>query len=111
MRAKRLLEEGQQGRAKLSHCPTNVMVADAMTKLATSEVIQVLIDAMEGHLATSVVAHATSTTPGPRNSGDIAGYGPLTTSAITTSTTALSSVVITPLATAAFATSSLPAPG
>eukprot|EP00973_Karenia_brevis_P037798 5213958-Karenia_brevis.AAC.1 len=50
VRAKRLLEESRQGRAQLMHCPTKVMVADALTKLASQEVIQLLVDAMEGQL-------------------------------------------------------------
>ena len=76
VRAKRLLEETQQGRARLNHCPTKDMVADAMTKLAAPEVMQVLVDAMKGCLLTGAVAHRTSVTPGPANRGDIAGDGP-----------------------------------
>ena len=75
VRAKRLLEEGQQGRIRLSHCPTKQMVADAMTKLAAADVVQVLISAMNGCLPTRAIAHKTSVTPGPANRGDIAGDG------------------------------------
>ena len=60
----------------LKHCPTKQMVADALTKLATPDVFQLLIDAMEGRLPTVTVAHTTSVTPGPQNRGDIAGDGP-----------------------------------
>ena len=76
VRPRRLLEEGQQGRAVLKHCPTKQMVADALTKLATPDVLQVLIDAMEGRLPGTVIAHTTSVSPGLQNRGDIAGDGP-----------------------------------
>ena len=76
VRARRLFEEGQQGRAVLKHCPTKQMVADALTKLATSDVLQLLIDARDGRLPTTMVAHTTSVTPGLQNRGDIAGDGP-----------------------------------
>jgi len=51
-------------------------VADALTKLAAAEVIQVLVNAMKGCLPTRAVARRTSVTPGPANRGDIAGDGP-----------------------------------
>eukprot|EP00959_Pyramimonas_sp_CCMP1952_P081702 1706794-Pyramimonas_sp.AAC.1 len=54
------------------------MVADALTKLATPEVIKVLIDAMEGQLPSTVAAHASSVTPGRANRSDMAGDGPST---------------------------------
>ena len=38
VRAKRLLEENQQGRVHVKYCPTREMVADALTKLATANV-------------------------------------------------------------------------
>ena len=76
VRARRLFEEGQQGRAVLKHCPTKQMVADALTKLATPDVLQLLIDAMGGRLPTVTVAHTTSVILGPQNRGDIAGDGP-----------------------------------
>ena len=40
----------QLGHISIQHCGTKLMVADALTKLATSEVIQILVDAMEGRL-------------------------------------------------------------
>ena len=45
-----LLEESQEGRALLVHSPTEVMIADALTELATAEVINILTEAMEGRL-------------------------------------------------------------
>ena len=75
MRARRLLEEGQQGRVRLTHCPTKQMIADALTKLATADVIRVLVEAMEGRMPTRTSAHRTSVTPGSQNSGDIIGDG------------------------------------
>ena len=77
VRAKRLLEENQQGRVQFKYCPTKEMVADALTKLATANVIQVLVNAMDGRLPTRTMAHRTSVTPGPANRGDIAGDGPV----------------------------------
>ena len=53
------------------------MVADALTKLATANVIQVLVNAMDGHLPTRTMAHRTSVTPGKANRGDITGDGPV----------------------------------
>ena len=76
VQAQRLLEENQQGRAQLTHCHTKDMVADALTKLATASVIQVLVNAMDGCLPTRIIAHRTSVTPGPAYRGDIAGDGP-----------------------------------
>eukprot|EP00974_Lingulodinium_polyedra_P047623 4570766-Lingulodinium_polyedra.AAC.1 len=52
------------------------MVADTLTKLATSEVISVLLAAMNSQLPTRTMANRTSVTPGPANRGDIAGDGP-----------------------------------
>ena len=60
VRARRLLEECQQGRAHISHCPTKEMVADALTKLCAADSIKVLVEAMEGRLPTCAVAHRTS---------------------------------------------------
>ena len=76
VRASRLLEEGRLGRASLKHCPTKQMVADAMTKLATPDVIEVLIQAMEGKLPSASVPIRTSVSTGPQNRGDMAGDGP-----------------------------------
>ena len=64
-RAKRLLEESRLGRVRLSHCPTKEMVADALTKLASADVIMMLAEAMEGRLPIAVAANRTSVTPGP----------------------------------------------
>ena len=58
------------------------MVADALTKLATSDVIMVLLEAMMGRLPTTVAAHRTCVTPGPHNRGDIAGDGPSSSRAL-----------------------------
>ena len=70
------MEESQSGRVRIGHCPTKEMVADALTKLATAEVIQLLIRAMEGYLPTKAAAHRTSVTPGRANRSDMAGDGP-----------------------------------
>ena len=75
VRAERLLEENQQGRVQLKYCPTKEMVADALTKLANANVIQVLVDAMDGRLPIRIIPHRTSVTPGPANRSDIAGDG------------------------------------
>ena len=85
VRAKRLLEENQQGRVQFKYCPTKDMVADALTKLATANVIQVLVNAMDGRLPTRTVAHRTSVTPGLANRGDIAGDVQCTTIVVQTS--------------------------
>ena len=50
------------------------MLADTLTKLATAPVIQVLLDAMDG---IHNITHKTSVSPGPQNSSDEAGDGPL----------------------------------
>ena len=76
VRAKRLLEEHDLGRVRLSYCPTKEMVADALTKLATANVIQILLDAMDGRLPTRTITHRTSVSPGRANRSDEAGDGP-----------------------------------
>jgi len=76
VRARRLLEEAQQGRADLRHCPTKLMVADGLTKLATADVLAALRQVMDGILPTIAAAHRTSVTPGPQNRSDCAGDGP-----------------------------------
>ena len=48
VRGHRLNEEHTAGRAELLHCPTKVMLADALTKLATAAVIAILHMAMYG---------------------------------------------------------------
>ena len=48
VRGHRLHQEYEAGRAELVHCPTKSMLADALTKLATAPVIQVLHEAMNG---------------------------------------------------------------
>ena len=50
VRARRLLEESRRGSAQLQHCPTKLMLADGLTKLASTEVLSTLIDAMNGIL-------------------------------------------------------------
>jgi hypothetical protein len=85
VRAHRLHEEHEIGRARLSHCPTKVMLADALTKLSPAPVIQVLHDYMQGHSTIVSKQHGlpvckTSTTPGRALSSDEAGDGPTFTS-------------------------------
>ena len=57
VRGHRLHEEHAAGRASLEHCKTDVMLADALTKLASTSVIATLHAAMhgEGILAPSAV--------------------------------------------------------
>ena len=76
VRAHRLLQEHQAGKIVLTYCPTKLMVADSLTKLATGEVIGVLLAAMDSQLPALTAADRTSVTPGPANRGDIAGDGP-----------------------------------
>ena len=76
VRGQRLLQEHQAGKIVLTYCPTKLMVADSLTKLATREVIQVLLAAMDSQLPALTAACRTSVTPGPANRGDIAGDGP-----------------------------------
>ena len=38
------------GGAELLHCPTGAMIADALTKLATADVVKVLHEAMSGSI-------------------------------------------------------------
>ena len=64
------------GRVQFSYCPTKEMVADALTKLATANVIQILLDAMDGRLPTRTITHRTSVSPGRANRSDEAGDGP-----------------------------------
>ena len=52
------------------------MVADALTKLATANIIQVRVDAMDGRLLIRIMARRTSVTRGLANRCDIAGDGP-----------------------------------
>ena len=74
VRAHRLNEEYLKGRAVLEHCSTKEMLAETLTKLATTPVIQVLLDAMDG---IHNINHQTSVSPGPQNPSDKAGDGPL----------------------------------
>ena len=76
VRAQRLLEEGRRGTATLLYCPTLEMVADALTKLASKEVLAVFRDVMNSILPKTARANRTSVDPGPQNSGDEAGDGP-----------------------------------
>jgi len=48
VRGHRLQEESQAGRAEIMHCPTKDMLADALTKLASVGVIEILHAAMNG---------------------------------------------------------------
>merc|ERR1712086_1049568 len=73
VRARRLNEEYQKGRAVLEHCPTKEMLADTLTKLATTPVIQVLLDAMDGIHNTD---HQASVSPSHKDSSDKSGDGP-----------------------------------
>ena len=52
-------------------------MADALKKLATANVTQVLASAKDGHLSNLTIAHRTSVTPGKSNRGDITGDGPV----------------------------------
>ena len=52
VRAHRLHQEYKAGRAELLHCPTKGMLADVLTKLAPTPVIQVFHDAMNGRFHT-----------------------------------------------------------
>ena len=84
VRGARIQEEFLRGRIALGHQPTKTMVADGLTKLAASEVLETLRRAMGGEfppvsvspLPTVAVAHRTSVTPGPQQQGDPAGDGP-----------------------------------
>ena len=73
VRGHRLHEECQIGRAELLHCPTDKMLADALTKLASPNVIQVLLEAMQGRLPRNAIPHQTSNTPGKHNPADVTG--------------------------------------
>ncbi len=77
VRARRLLEEYQRGKVVVKHCPTQEMLADGLTKLATREVMTTLLNAMENLLPKVQIAHRVSTSPGPANRSDCAGDGPL----------------------------------
>ena len=48
VRGHRLHQEYETDRAELVHCPTKAMLADALTKLATAPMIEVLHEAMNG---------------------------------------------------------------
>ena len=63
VRAQRLLEEHQAGKIVLTYCPTKLMVADALTKLATAEVIGVLLAAMDSQLPSHTMAHRAAPSP------------------------------------------------
>ena len=69
VRAHRLLQEHQAEKIVLTYCPTKLMVADSLTKLATGEVIGVLLAAMDSQLPALTAARRTSATPGPANRG------------------------------------------
>ena len=69
VRAHRLLQEHQAEKIVLTYCPTKLMVADSLTKLATSEVIGVLLAAMDSQLPALTAACRTSVTPVPPTGG------------------------------------------
>ena len=56
VRATHLLHEHQAGKIVLTYCPTKLMVADALTKLATAEVVSVLLAAMDSRLPARTIA-------------------------------------------------------
>ena len=62
VRARRLWQENSLGRITIGHCPTKDMIADALTKLATPEVIAVLRGVMDGHLPVWAAASRTTVT-------------------------------------------------
>ena len=76
VRGHRIHEECVIGRAKLLHCPTIIMLADALTKLASPNVIQVLQEAMHGKLPTKAVPNPTSNDPDKGNPAHNLGDGP-----------------------------------
>ena len=51
------------------------MVADALSKLAIANVIQIFVDAMYGRFVIRTMAHYISVTLGRTNRFNIAGYG------------------------------------
>ena len=80
-RAHRIHEEHVRGAAELVHCPTDKMIADCLTKLATRPVIEITQQAMYGKLpedpAPRIQArHAISVDPGKQNTADCTGDGP-----------------------------------
>ena len=80
VRAQRLRQEHQAGKIVLTYCPTKLMVADTLTKLATSEVIGVLLAAMNSQLPARTMAYRTSDGSSWRRSTRLGGAcGPLLT--------------------------------
>ena len=74
VRGHRLHQEYEMGRAELVHCPTKEMLADALTKLATAPVIQVLHEAMNGilpHCEPSSLPDALPPGPSPGSHDDM----------------------------------------
>ena len=71
-----MLQEHQAGKIVLTYCPTKLMVADSLTKLAAREALAVLLAAMDSQLPALTAACRTSVSPGPANRGGIAGDGP-----------------------------------
>ena len=65
-------EECLIGHCELLHCPTKVMLADALTKLASVQVISVLHEAMAGRIP----PYKTSNSPGKGNPAHTDGDGP-----------------------------------
>ena len=62
VRAARLLEESAQEQVIISHCPTKLMVADGLTKLATAEVLEDLRRVMNGQHRTAALSDTQSRT-------------------------------------------------
>ena len=60
VRAHRLHEEIKRGAATLDHCPTDIMVADALTKLGTSNLFHILHEAMAGRFPDTPSSSRTS---------------------------------------------------
>ena len=57
VRGRRIQEEHARGSLILEYCKTKAMVADGLTKMGTSPVIEVLHNAMNGVLPDGVVRH------------------------------------------------------
>ena len=83
VRAARLHLEYTLGETDLEHCKSKEMIADALTKFSTTDVIHILHMAMGGKITGTILNFGISTTPGRSNRGDNAGDGPSATVAKT----------------------------